>query len=69
MPNDNTDAATHPIMIYIMAVKALMGEKPPISIPQNSKGRAANANDERLTIVGERMANRLVRINGCRACH
>ena len=69
MPSDRTDDAIHPDIVYSITAKALIGENPPSSIPQNNKGRLANANADRFAIVGVRMANKLVRINGMRAFH
>ena len=58
-----------PITEYSITAKALIGDNPPNSIPQNSSGRVANANADRLAMVGEMTASRLLRINGIRACH
>ena len=69
IPSANTDEAIQPSTAYNIIAKALMGANPPSSIPQNKRGRETNANAERLAIVGERMANRLVRIKGINACH
>ena len=69
MPSDKTDDAIHPMMAYSITAKALIGANPPISIPQNNNGSVASANAERLAIVGERIAKRLVRKKGIRAFH
>ena len=69
MPSDNTDDAVHPMMAYSITAKALIGANPPISMPQNNKGSVASASVERLAMVGERIAKRLVRKNGIRAFH
>ena len=69
MPNDNTDDAMHPTMVYSITAKALIGEKPPISMPQNNRGSEASANADRLAIVGDNIANKLVLTNGIRAFH
>ena len=69
MPNDNTDDAIHPKMVNSITANAFMGVNPPINIPQNNRGRPANAKVERLAIVGDSTAKRLVRINGIKAFH
>ena len=69
MKRDKTDDAIHPTRVNSISAKALMGEKPPISIPQSSRGMAGSANVDRLAIVGEMTDNRLLRINGISACH
>ena len=69
MPNDNTDDVMHPMMVYSITAKALIGVKPPISIPQNNRGSVASASADRLAIVGDNIAKRLVLTNGIRAFH
>ena len=69
MPNANTDDAIHPEMVNSIMANAFIGEKPPNSIPQNSKGSPAKAKVERLAMVGDIIDKRLVRINGVRAFH
>ena len=69
MPNDNTDDAIQPNNVYNITAKALIGENPPSNIPHNSRGIAANARTERLAVVGDITAKRLVRMNGANACH
>ena len=69
MPSDNTDDAIHPDNVNSIMAKALIGESPPSSMPHNNKGSAANARTERLAIVVDITANRLLRIMGKSACH
>ena len=38
----------HPMMVYSITAKALIGVKPPISIPQNNRGSVASASADRL---------------------
>ena len=69
MPNDNTEDAMHPIMVYSITAKALIGVEPPISMPQNNRGSEASANADRFSMVGDNIAKRLALKNGIRALH
>ena len=69
IPNANTDDAMHPMMVYNITAKALIGVKPPISMPQNNRGSEASANADRFAMVGDNIAKRLVLKNGIRALH